>query len=234
MITLKHTFFCESIPSGQLSEEESNHAVRALRLQIGNQITLVDGLGKKCHAKITGDNKKKVTFEVIETLVSDPPNFSIHLAICPTKSIDRFNFFIEKVAEIGVTTISPIIARNSERKTLNIEKIKKGLISAMKQSGNTYLPIINEPITFVDFIASNRTDSQKFIAHCADDENKRLLKNELKSKENIVILIGPEGDFTKEEINLANKNGFSSVSLGETRLRTETAGIIACHTVHII
>jgi 16S rRNA (uracil1498-N3)-methyltransferase len=234
MITLKHTFFCESIGLGELSTEESNHAIRVLRLKIGDYITLIDGRGKKCKAKITGDNKKKVNFEVIETLESPRPNFNIHIAICPTKSLDRFNFFIEKCTEIGISEISPIFTKNSERKVLNTEKIRKGLISSIKQSGNTYLPILHEPKSFEDFIRLSNSSGQRFIAHCEDDSEKKLFKNELNAKKNVVILIGPEGDFTSEEINLANNKGFTSISLGETRLRTETAGIVACHTVHII
>ncbi|MFT5819431.1 MAG: 16S rRNA (uracil1498-N3)-methyltransferase [Crocinitomix sp.] len=234
MYTAKHTFFCQSLNEGILSADESNHAVRVLRLQEGNTITLIDGKGQTALGEITEANKKQLHFKITERQqLSARPN-QIHIAIAPTKNMDRFSFFIEKVIEIGVDRITPIITANSERKALNSDKVRKNAISALKQSGNLFLPKIDDLINFKDFISDQTNHNQRFIAHCDTDTDKIELKQVLDPKKNIVILIGPEGDFTLEEINLAKQNKFNPVSLGQSRLRTETAGILACHTVHLI
>lgn len=230
----KHTFFCEDINSGQLSEEESKHAIRVLRLNVGDIINIINGKGHKSLGEITVGDKKSVQFTILEDFQENYSELNIHIAIAPTKNIDRFSFFLEKVTEIGVQKITPIICSNSERQNLKIEKLKKNLISALKQSGNLFLPQIESPTDFKTFIDHALGDSQKFIAHCEDDENKKELRKLADSSKNIVILIGPEGDFSPEEIKLAIKKGFTPVSLGESRLRTETAGIVACHTLHVI
>lgn len=234
MYTAKHTFFCQSLDEGILSADESNHAVRVLRLAEGNTITLIDGKGRTSLGKITVANKKQLQYKIIESKQLQQKTSQIHIVIAPTKNMDRFSFFIEKVIEIGVSQITPIATFNSERKVLNIEKVRKNAISALKQSGNLFLPQIDEMITFNDFISSQSNHNQRFIAHCDSDNQKVELKNALDPKKNVVILIGPEGDFTPEEINLAKQNKFNPVSLGESRLRTETAGIVACHTVNLI
>lgn len=234
MYSAKHRFFCNSFEVGCLSEEESNHAVRVLRLTEGDEITLIDGQGGLALAKITLANKKKLEFNVCEQNKVTNRTGYIHIAIAPTKNLDRFTFFVEKAIEIGVDRISPVLSKNSERKVLNTEKLIKGAISAIKQSGHLFLPIIDEITHFEQFVKSDQAKNQRFIAHCDSDTEKKLFKSAINPEKNVVILIGPEGDFTPEEIILAKQNHFIPVSLGESRLRTETAGIVACHTVNII
>lgn len=230
----KHTFFCEEIQMGILSEEESIHAIRVLRLGKGDLIRIIDGQGTEAIASISDAHKKHCAFEIIESQCTKEPDLKIQIAIAPTKNLDRFQFFVEKVTEIGITKITPLLCQNSERDQLKVDKIRKNLISAIKQSGNLFLPVIAEPTSFKDFIADNPPNHEKFIAWCADDQEKQLLQKAWMGGNDVIILIGPEGDFTAEEVILAKENGFSPVSLGESRLRTETAGIAACHTLHVI
>ena len=230
----KHTFFCVNISDSQLSEEESHHASRVLRLKISDHITLIDGQGTTAIAKIIEISKKILKFNVVESRYEDNISPQIHIAIAPTKSNDRFEYFLEKVTEIGISEITPLLCSNSERKNIKLDRFEKIIMSATKQSGNLYLPVINELTSFNEFIKLLDTDTNSFIAHCEDDLNKSELKNLLQTSKKVCILIGPEGDFTNEEINLAKENNLKPISLGKTRLRTETAGIIACHTVRLI
>ncbi|WP_066759884.1 RsmE family RNA methyltransferase [Crocinitomix algicola] len=234
MSTAKHTFFCEQIESGFLSEEESNHAIRVLRLKEQEQIKLIDGKGQSALGRIIDPNKKRVQFQVDATKTHQKPKQELRIVIAPTKNMDRFSFFVEKVIEIGIERISPVITSNSERKNLNIEKVRKGAIAALKQSGNYFLPQIDDLVPIQHVFNDSSGNHHRYIAHCEDDENKTALKTVLPTDKKVEILIGPEGDFTKEEIILAKENGYLPVSLGESRLRTETAGIVACHTVNII
>jgi len=234
MKTTKHTFFCTSISDLHLSEEESHHAVRVLRLKVDDSITLIDGKGTSAIGKITDLNKKSIKFKITESKFKKQELPEIHIAIAPTKSNDRFEFFLEKVTELGVSTITPLHCSNSERKTIKLDRFEKIIMSAVKQSGNLYLPKINSLTKFADFMTSLNKDTSCFIAHCETDELKNELKDLIQKNKKICILIGPEGDFTNEEINLAKTNNFKAVSLGSSRLRTETAGIIACHTVKLI
>ncbi len=234
MYSAKHSFFCDNIDALYLSEEESNHAVRVLRLKENQKIIVLDGKGRISNAIITVANKKKLHFKILQNTISEAQNVFTHIAIAPTKSIDRFSFFIEKAIEIGIGRITPLHTKNSERKHLNIEKVRKNAISALKQSGNLFLPVIDEMQSFDHFLANFQSDGQCFIAHCITDSSKKELKNQLNGGKNVLILIGPEGDFTSEEIKLAFENNFNPVSLGKNRLRTETAGIVACHTVALI
>ena len=234
MKTTKHTFFCQSINNLQLTEEESHHAVRVLRLKTDDFITLIDGKGTSSVGQITELSKKAVQYKIIESRFENELTPQIHIAIAPTKSNDRFEFFLEKVTELGISTITPLQCSNSERKNIKLDRFEKIVMSAVKQSGNLYLPKVNELTKFSDFISSLDSDTTCFIAHCEIDDLKQELKDNLKSTKKVCILIGPEGDFTNEEIILAKTNNFKPVSLGQTRLRTETAGIIACHTVRLI
>lgn len=235
MTAIKHRFFCEDIAAGNLSEEESNHAVKVLRQKENDKIEVFDGKGNFATAEISTIAKKKLTFTVTEIKSLPYPKYSIHIAIAPTKNIDRFVFFLEKCTEIGITEITPLLTKKSERKDLKIEKLNKNLISGAKQSGNLFIPILNPLRDFTEFIkSSSASNHQKFIAHCGTEDEKKELKSMLHADKKVIILIGPEGDFTSEEVTLAKVQGFLPVSLGESRLRTETAGIIACHTVHII
>lgn len=216
-----------------LSKEESRHCIMVLRKHIGDEVHLIDGKGGFYTARITDDNSKSCKLEIInvQKRFGESPYY-IHIAIAPTKSNDRFEWFLEKATEIGVNEITPIICDNSERKVLKLERMNKILVSAMKQSNRAYLPQLNELTSFKDFVPANSNEN-RFIAHCEKDE-KPLLKDLLIKGENTLLLIGPEGDFSKNEIQLAKENKFSAISLGSSRLRTETAGVVACHTINLI
>jgi 16S rRNA (uracil1498-N3)-methyltransferase len=216
-----------------LDEAESKHAIKVLRLNAGDKINLVDGKGTIFDAEITQAHAKKCELKITTTTKEINTKPSIHIAIAPTKNTDRLEWFVEKVTEIGITEITPLICQRSERKVLKIDRLEKTAIAAMKQSLKAFLPKINEPITFKEFIKNTTNQPNLFIAHCLDNTEKHLNEVCTKNKETLV-LIGPEGDFTKEEIELATKNHFKPISLGKSRLRTETAGIVACHTINLL
>lgn len=216
-----------------LPEEESQHAVKVLRLQAGDYINIMDGIGGFFEAQITNPHPKHCEFKITKTISEfGKRNYKLHIAIAPTKNIERIEWFIEKATEIGIDEITPIICRNSERKVIKTERLEKIIISAAKQSIKAYFPKLNASCTFDELIKNNQS-TQKFIAHCYE-EDKKLLQNEITKTTDILILIGPEGDFSKDEILKALSNDFVPVSLGNSRLRTETAGIVACNTVAFI
>lgn len=216
-----------------LPEEESQHAVKVLRLQIGSEINIVDGVGGFYIARITNPHPKHCGFEIIETQTEyGKRDYKLHIAIAPTKNIERLEWFIEKATEIGIDEITPIVCRFSERKMIKEERLDKIIVSAAKQSLKAYFPTLNPLCTFDELMKKHKA-SQKFIAHCYEDD-KKLLQNEIQKSSDILILIGPEGDFSKEEVQQAIALGFIPVSLGNSRLRTETAGVVACHTSAII
>jgi 16S rRNA (uracil1498-N3)-methyltransferase len=227
-------FYVPNLASGNiLPEEESQHAVKVLRLQAGDNITVVDGSGGYYKAVITNPHHKHCAFEITETqLEFGKRNYKLHIAIAPTKNIERLEWFIEKATEIGIDEITPVICRHSERKIVKEERLEKIIVSAAKQSLKAYFPKLNPLCTF-DQLLQKHTASQKFIAHCYE-EDKRLLQTEITKSSEVLILIGPEGDFSMEEVQKAISLGFKPVSLGESRLRTETAGVVACHTVAIM
>lgn len=224
-------FYVPILTSGNvLPEEESQHAVKVLRLQVGDEIVIVDGVGGFYKAKITNPHPKHCGFEMIESQTEfGKRHYRLHIAIAPTKNIERLEWFIEKTTEIGIDEITPLVCRFSERKIVKEERLEKIIISAAKQSVKAYFPKLNTLCTF-DELLKRYSASQKFIAHCYD-EDKKLLQTEIQKSSDILILIGPEGDFSKEEVEKAISHGFVPVSLGESRLRTETAGVVACHTV---
>ncbi|KOH45122.1 16S rRNA (uracil(1498)-N(3))-methyltransferase [Sunxiuqinia dokdonensis] len=220
-------------PIFYLDETESKHAVRVLRLANGDKIELVDGKGNFFEAQIVDAHPKRCGIEVTKTVSGfNKRNHYIHLAVAPTKNIDRFEWFLEKATEIGVDEITPILCDHSERKVIKTERLEKVIISAMKQSLKAYLPKLN-PLTPLKKVLESDWDGKRFIAHCYD-QDKRELKNELASSQSNLILIGPEGDFSEEEIEIAIRNGLIPVSLGQSRLRTETAAVVACHTVNLL
>ncbi len=227
-------FYVPNLASGSvLPEEESQHAVKVLRLQAGDNITVVDGAGGYYKAVITNPHHKHCAFEITETqLEFGKRNYKLHIAIAPTKNIERLEWFIEKSTEIGIDEITPIICRHSERKVIKEERLEKIIVSAAKQSLKAYFPKLNPLCTF-DQLVQKHVATQKFIAHCYE-EDKRLLQTEITKSSDVLILIGPEGDFSMEEVQKAISYGFKPVSLGESRLRTETAGVVACHTVGIM
>jgi 16S rRNA (uracil1498-N3)-methyltransferase len=218
-----------------LDEEEMQHVIKTLRKKVGDLVDLMDGKGSFYHCKIVEIAKRETKLQILskreEALTWD---FKIHLAIAPTKNIDRIEWLLEKAVEIGINEFTPIICRHSERKQLRIDRLEKIAIAAAKQSRKSFFTKINEAQDF-DKLISNSSESQKFIAHC-QDENLNELKNEFikNSNDSVLILIGPEGDFSPEEIKKAEVSSFKSVSLGKSRLRTETAGLLACSIFHII
>jgi len=224
-------YYVSNLTSGNiLPEEESQHAVKVLRLQIGSEIAVVDGVGGFYKARITNPHPKHCGFEIFESQNEfGKRNYKLHIAIAPTKNIERLEWFIEKATEIGIDEITPVVCRFSERKVVKEERLEKIIVSAAKQSVKAYFPKLNPLCTF-DELMKNHTDSLKFIAHCYDD-NKKLLQQEITKSSSVLILIGPEGDFSKEEVQKAISLGFIPVSLGNSRLRTETAGVVACCTV---
>ncbi|HYQ56948.1 MAG TPA: 16S rRNA (uracil(1498)-N(3))-methyltransferase, partial [Draconibacterium sp.] len=215
-----------------LNETESKHAIRVLRLEADDEIELIDGKGGFYKAKITDANPKKCKLSIIGSQTEfGKKDFHLHIAIAPTKNIDRTEWFLEKCTEIGIDEITPILSDHSERKVIKPERLEKILVSAMKQSVKAYLPKLNE-LTKLSDLFSQATQTKKFIAHCYDGE-KPHLKNVVKPGDDVLILIGPEGDFSPEEVKLALENGFEEISLGDARLRTETAGVVACHIVNL-
>ncbi len=222
-----HTFYIENIgETVTLPEVESKHAIKVLRLKIGATIRLVNGKGLEAFANIVFDHPKRCEVEIIKkTEEATPPN-KIAVAIAPTKSNDRIEWFLEKAIEIGLTDFIPIICKNSERKKFNEARWQKVAISALKQSQRLWIPTIHAPIKVTDFIKNNTADL-KAIAYCGEFSKQEFSKLVDTSK-NQLILIGPEGDFTPEETQFAFENDFTPVSLGTNRLRTETAGIVAC------
>ena len=222
-------FYCPELlnDASFLSKEESSHCFKVLRKKVGDHIHVIDGVGGFYEAEITIASQKKVIFNVIKKWNQPQNPYSLHIAIAPTKNNDRFEWFLEKATEIGIDEVTPIICEHSERKMIKNERMEKIIISAAKQSLKSKLPKINKVTSFNDFM-NKKHSSHCFIAHCLSSQ-KNKLKNEVVSES--TILIGPEGDFSTLEVEVALKNNFIPISLGSSRLRTETAGVIACHTI---
>ncbi len=224
-------FYCDDLASGILTESESAHAVKTMRLTVGSELELLDGKGIRLRAEIAGITNHCVQFIEIHRTHFERSGPALHIAISPPKSIDRFLFFVEKATELGITSITPLISQHSERSKLNVEKIRKTITASLKQSGNPFLPQLKDSLSFVDLVKNSRLPSARFIAHCREDGQKQALSALLQKLPELVVIIGPEGDFTQEEINLALENKFTPVSLSENVLRTETAGIAVCSIV---
>lgn len=216
-----------------LTESESKHCIRVLRLQIGQMVYVTNGKGTLLECKILDENPKKTVLEIVnEFLHYNKRDYSLHIAVAPTKTNERYEWFMEKATEIGIDVITPIITKNSERDKINFERYDKVIESAMKQSYKAYHPQLNELISFKDFVKKNTNVENKYIAHCLDSP-KTNFADELKKGTDVIVLIGPEGGFDKSELELAILNGYKPVSLGNSRLRTETAAVMACATVAI-
>jgi 16S rRNA (uracil1498-N3)-methyltransferase len=226
-------FYQPGISEGvtHLDAEESRHAVRVLRMSEGDQLSLTDGKGFFYSAKITKADSKNCQFEISDKKETPKRNFHIHIAIAPTKNADRIEWFVEKATEIGIDEISFILCQNSERKVINTERVEKIAVSAMKQSQQALLPKLNELVPFKKIVEVKA--DQKFIGF-VDSANPLHLKKLAQPQKKYLILIGPEGDFSKEELELAIQNGFEKVSLGANRLRTETAGLVAVQTLGLV
>lgn len=214
-----------------LDEDESRHAVKVLRKQVGDKLQVTDGAGRFYKTRITSTDSRKCSFEVMEVVFHEPRKFSIKLAIAPTKNIDRIEWLVEKAVEVGVEEIHFMRCQNSERKTINHERLLKIAASAMKQSGQFWLPAIHEIKPYAEVVAL--AAEQKFICY-VNSSNPHLLKTQATQNQKYLILIGPEGDFRPDELDHAIQNGFTKVSLGPTRLRTETAALTACQTLNFV
>lgn len=227
-----HVFYTPDIQTKpELPEEEAQHCVRVLRLSAGDEITLTDGKGNFYRAEITASTNKRCLVKVLETIPQEPLwSGHLHIAMAPTKNMDRNEWFAEKATEIGFNELTFLNCRFSERKVIKMERIEKIVVSAIKQSLKARLPKLNGMTDFDKFI-TQEFEGQKFIAHCYEGE-KPLLKNVMKPGEDALVLIGPEGDFSEEEVAKAIEKGFQPISLGKSRLRTETAALVATMVVN--
>lgn len=212
-----------------LPEPEARHALKVLRLGVGESIHVMDGKGNLFEAQILNDNYKKC--ELIITSKKYIPkrrNFELHIALAPTKNIDRTEWFIEKASEIGIDSISFLLCEHSERKQIKLERIRKVAVSACKQSLKTHLPQLNDLEKFQDFLQKDWATQEKYMAYIHKDEESPLLQKSLEAKKSYLVLIGPEGGFSTQEVSLAKTQDFKIVSLGQERLRTETAALYVC------
>ena len=228
-------FFTERIENNLaiLEAEESRHCIQVLRKKVGDEVVLVDGQGSFYKARISEIQKRSCTLDIVSiSKQQQHRKYKIHLAIAPPKNPKRFDWLLEKLTEIGIDRISPLLCARSERVKLNGERMRKTLISAIKQSGQAQIPHLGEMIKFKDFISSE-LEQQKYVAWVSD-EHQSNLSSQYINGEDVCILIGPEGDFTPEEIDSARKAGFLPTSLGENRLRTETAGLTCVQTIHAL
>lgn len=229
-------FYAHIIKGNQafLDPEETRHCTKTLRKKLQDTISFTDGCGGLYEGIIVEISKKSCTIEISQQLVSnDNKNFRLHLAIAPTKNINRLEWFLEKVTELGIDEISLLLCQRSERKRIRLDRLEKIILSAAKQSIKSTFPKLNDLIPFKDFIEQQQA-AYKAIAHCNSNDLPHLQQQLHQTpSEDLVLLIGPEGDFSEEEVALALEHGFEEISLGKSRLRTETAGIIACHTVHL-
>ena len=221
----------EETKSFSFSKDESRHIVKVLRKSAGDSLNITNGVGWIFEAKIIVPNHNKCVVKILKSKYISPIDYSVHLAVSPTKLNDRYEWFLEKATEIGVTKITPVISHNSERKIIKSERFKKIIRSAMKQSLNSHLPSLDSAVSFSEFIKTPQK-GKTFIAHCAAGE-KHPFKDHIEAGKSVTILIGPEGGFSSEEISTAIKNNYIPVSLGSSRLRTETAAIVACHTIQL-
>ncbi len=237
-------FYSRDIKGGicRLDQDESGHCIKVLRHRCGDEISVIDGCGTLYRCRITTDSGKGVEAMVISSEEDwGGHSYRLHMAVCPTKNNDRYEWFAEKACEIGFDELSPVIGEHSERKILKTPRIEKILVSAAKQSLKASVPTVNEPVSVKDFIAMHKdSGAMKMIAYCFEDEThpRRSIKEVLNDSENsscqeIIILIGPEGDFSKEEAQLALEAGFTPVHLGDSRLRTETAALASTAAVYL-
>lgn len=228
----------------ELPEEEAQHAVRVLRMAMGDEMMLMDGEGTFYRAVVTEATKKRCLYRIEETLPQErqwQPH--LHLAMAPTKNMDRTEWFAEKATEIGFDEFTFLRCRWSERTVIKTERIEKILVSAMKQSHKAWKPILNEMTDFKAFLQEIEEQEkasgkpiQKFICHCYEEEGmgeKVSLKDAIKSGEDVLVLVGPEGDFSIDEVKMAEAKGFQGVTLGKSRLRTETAALVAVHLMNL-
>ena len=214
-----------------LDLEESRHIAKVLRLKTGDKVEVINGSGLCYIAELTTVDTRACVLVIKDTIKSSENEYGIHLAVAPTKNINRWEWLIEKATEIGVDQITPMLCTHSERRALKLERQERIVIAAAKQSHKTKFPQISSPTTFEEIVRYTQAE-EKFIAHCYEEIPRQSLIKLHQSSKKVLILIGPEGDFSKEELDMALKNGFQSVELSKSRLRTETAAIVACNTLH--
>lgn len=228
-------FFEENLKQDivELSPEESRHCAKVLRMKPGDVVGFTDGQGTTCKGKLLEVGPKATSALLFEKTTLPPRNFRLHMAVAPTKSIDRFEWFLEKATECGIEEITPIICAQSERSVVKPDRLKKILVAAMKQSQRAWLPVLNEAVKFRDFMKIIDGATPGYIAHCATGQ-KVPLREVYNAGSDALILIGPEGDFNEEEVRMAMDKGMQAISLGENRLRTETAALVACMGVNFL
>lgn len=230
-----HLFYTNNLDSDlvELPKDEAMHCTRVLRLQAGEEILLTDGLGQMCRATIMNADNRGCIVQITERKHEyQKRGYRLHVAVAPTKNAARMEWFLEKAVEIGIDELTPIICQHSERSFIKTERLEKIAVSAMKQSLKAYKPTINEPTKLSDFLKLP-AEGQKFIAHCEGDE-RTSLKEACTAGTPITVLIGPEGDFSKAEIEAAFAAGYKAITLGTSRLRTETAALASCFFVNFI
>ncbi len=229
-----HLFYTPEITGDThvLEEQESKHAIRVLRLKVGDTVILIDGIGGWYEARIEGEHPKACVFSIISHSNNYKPlPYQLHIAISPTKNMDRFEWFLEKATEIGISRITPLICKRSERKQLKMDRLDRILVSAMKQSLKAFKPVLSDPVSILQFL-KQKQEGTLGIAHCYPLD--RLSLPDLDKSGKYTILVGPEGDFSEEELDAAITAGYRPLHLGESRLRTETAGVHICSAISIL
>ncbi|TVR42093.1 MAG: 16S rRNA (uracil(1498)-N(3))-methyltransferase [Bacteroidia bacterium] len=232
-----HIFFSDQVQSNllTLSAEESRHCIKVLRLREGDPVLLTNGRGTLCTGRLVSEDPRSCNIEIVsrEEEYGKRP-FSLHMAVAPTKQIDRFEWFLEKATECGIDRITPVICAHSERQVVKPERLEKILLSAMKQSARAYLPVLEPTVPFHTFLEQlNALPENSFIAHCGQGKKHRL-DNDFHKMKDTLIMVGPEGDFSKEEVDAALLKGFRAISMGQHRLRTETAAVALCVQVNFM
>ncbi len=227
---MEQLFFTPRVENGlaRLDDEESRHLLTVLRHRVGDRLLLTDGRGGRFLAELVEAGKRQAVLRIVEARPGMPPTpFSLHVGISPTKNIERFEWFLEKATELGVDAVTPLLCRRSERRTIRMDRMEKILVSAMKQCWRDHLPVLHPLTPFEEWVAGQQPVQRKFIAWIPEGAPEQHLHDHLSPAQDVVMAIGPEGDFHPDEVAMALKNGFIGVGLGPARLRTETAGILA-------
>ncbi len=235
MKEVRYFYVPDAAHQGELPAEEATHALRVLRLKAGDEIFLMDGEGAFYRAEVSLATNKRCLYDILEEMPQERAwRAHIHLAIAPTKMMDRIEWMTEKCTEIGFDEISFLNCQFSERKVIRVDRLDKIVVSAMKQSHKAWKPVAHDMVSFKEFVSAPRA-GRKFICHCYAEIEKKNFFEEISSdtEADVTVLVGPEGDFSIDEVRLALQNGYESVSLGSSRLRTETAGLVAVHMAHL-
>ncbi|MDY0281274.1 MAG: RsmE family RNA methyltransferase [Salinivirgaceae bacterium] len=226
-------FYCPNMLLGNVIDgDEAFHAIKVLRICVDDKIQITDGIGNAVTAIVTQVSKKAIQYKITEVIEVPKLKYNLHLVVAPTKNMERYENMLEKSTEFGFSMLTPIICHHSERTIVKTDRLNRIMIAAAKQSQKAMFPTINEPIKFKKFMEQTHDITNKYIALCRDCNRISLLEAAQKSPD-AIVLIGPEGDFSEEEATLAIQHGYVPISLGNSRLRTETAGIAACHTFYV-